>query len=60
MVLVLYWTGIWWSRFNDERVKEGKRLIFPELCSWLSHSTESVRNRERDRETDRQTQGSKL
>ena len=27
-LLVLYWTGTWWSRVNDERVKEGKRLIF--------------------------------
>ena len=53
MVLILYWTGTWWSRVNDERVKEGKRLIFPELCSWLSCPRESARNRETDRQTDR-------
>ena len=28
-MLVLYWTGTWWSGVDDERVKEGKRLIFP-------------------------------
>ena len=48
-VLVLYWTGIWWSGVDDERVKEGKRLIFPGLHSWLLRSRESVRNRKRKR-----------
>ena len=43
-LLVLYWTGTWWSRVNDERVKEGKRLIFSGLCSQLSRSRESARN----------------
>ena len=51
-VLVLYWTGIWWSGVDDERVKEGKRLIFPGLRSWLLHSRESARNRERERKKD--------
>ena len=43
-------------RSHDERVQEVKRLIFPGLCSWLSHSRESARKRERekDRQTDRQ------
>ena len=61
-MLVLYWTGTWWSGVNNERVKEGKRLIFPGLHSWLSRSRESARNRERerDRQTDRQTRGPKF
>ena len=50
--LVLYWTGTWWSGV-DERVKEGKRLIFPGLCSRPSSSRESARNREREREKER-------
>ena len=50
-VLVLYWTGTWWSGVYDERVKEGKRLIFPGLRSRLSGSRESARNRERERQT---------
>ena len=45
--------GTWWSGVNDEKVKEGKRLIFPGLCSQLSHSMESARNREREREKER-------
>ena len=49
--MVLYWTGTWWSRVNDERVKEGKRLTFPGLHSQLLHSRESAR---RERETDRE------
>ena len=49
-LLVLYWTGTWWSRVDDERVKEGKRLIFLGLCSRLSSCRESARNRERERE----------
>ena len=36
----------WWSRVHDEKVKEGKRLIFPGLHSRLSRSRESARNRE--------------
>ena len=44
-MLVLYWTRAWWSRVDDEKVKEGKRLIFPGLCSRLSNSRQSVRNR---------------
>ena len=44
-VLVLYWTGTWWSRVEDERVKEGKRL----LHSQLLHSRESAKKRERER-----------
>ena len=51
--LVLYWTGTWWSGVDGERVKEGKRLIFPGLHSRLSHSRESARNRERERERKR-------
>ena len=50
--MVLYWTGTWWSGVDDERVKEGKRLIFPGLRSRLSGSRESARNRERERKTD--------
>ena len=53
-VLVLYWTGTWWSGVDDERVKEGKRLIFPGLRSWLLHSRESARKRERERERERE------
>ena len=46
-LLVLYWTGTWWSGVDyDERVKGGKRLIFPGLCSWLSCSRESARNKD--------------
>ena len=41
----------WWSRVHDEKVKEGKRLIFSGLCSWPLHSRESARNRERERKT---------
>ena len=48
--MVLYWTGTWWSGVDDERVKEGKRLIFPRLRSRLSRSRESARKRERERE----------
>ena len=28
LVEVLQWTGTWWSRVNDKKVKERKRLIF--------------------------------
>ena len=35
-------------RVNNERVKEGKRLIFPGLRTSLSRSRESARNRERE------------
>ena len=35
---------------NDEKVKEGKRLIFPGLHSRPSRSRESARNRKRERE----------
>ena len=52
-LLILYWTGTQWSRVNDESVKEGKRLIFPGLCSQFSRSRESVRNRERERKKER-------
>ena len=38
---------------DDERVKEGKRLIFPGLRSQLLHSRKSARNREREREKER-------
>ena len=55
LLLVLYWTGTWWSGVNDERVKEGKRLIPPGLCSLLSGLRESVRNGERDRERKKDT-----
>ena len=51
-LLVLYWTGTWWSRVNDEKVKEGKSLIFPGLPRRLSRSRESARNREIERERD--------
>ena len=53
-VLVLYWTGTWWSGVDDTEVKEGNRLIFRGLCSWLSHSRESAGNRQRERERERQ------
>ena len=59
-LVVLCWTRTWWSRVDDERVKEGKRLIFPGLRSWLLHSRESTRNRERERKKERQTRGPKL
>ena len=32
---VLYWTRTWWSGDNDERVKEGKRLVLPGSRSGL-------------------------
>ena len=35
-------------RVNNERVKEGKRLIFPGLRTSLSRSRESARNGERE------------
>ena len=62
-LLVLYWTGTWWSRVNDEKVKEGKSLIFPGLPRRLSRSRESARNREIEREKERkyrQARGHKL
>ena len=31
-VEVLLWTGTWWSRVDDKKVKERKRLIFLGLC----------------------------
>ena len=31
-------------------MKEGKRLIFPGLCSQLSYSRESARNRDKEKE----------
>ena len=54
-VLVLYWTGTWWSGVDNEKVKEEKRLIFPGLRSRLSCSRESARNIyiERDRDRDK-------
>ena len=55
-MLVLYWTGAWWSGVDDEGVKEGKRLVFPGLRSRLSHSRESARNREKERKKDLRTQ----
>ena len=54
-MLVLYWTGTWWSRVNDERVKERKRLLFPGLRSQLSCSRESARNREIETKKERKT-----
>ena len=66
LLLVLYWTGTWWSGVDNERVKEGKRLIVPALRSRLSRSRESARNREREkkkkreRKKERKTQESKL
>ena len=55
-LLVLYWTGTWWSGVYDERVKEGKRLTFPGLRSWLLRSRELARKRERERKKDMGTQ----
>ena len=40
---------------DDEKVKEGERLIFPGLRSWLSRSRESARKRERQREREKDT-----
>ena len=57
--LVLYWAGTWWSRVDDETVKEGKRLIFPGLRSRLLRSRESARNREREREREREMERKK-
>ena len=45
-----------WSRVNDEKVKEGKRLTFPGLRSRPSRSRESARNRETERKKDTGTQ----
>ena len=52
-VEVLSWTGTWWSRVDDEKVKEGERLIFPGLCSRLLHSRKSARSREMERKKER-------
>ena len=62
LLLVLYWTGTWWSGVNDEKVKEGKRLIFPGLRSQPSSSRESARKRERekDRHGDPGSDGAKV
>ena len=49
-VEVLSWTRTWWSRVDDEKVKEGERLIFPGLRSRLPHPRKSARNREVERE----------
>ena len=65
------WTRTWWSGVDDEKVKEGKRLIFPGLHSQISCCRESARKlqrisqkythththtqREREREKERQT-----
>ena len=61
-VEVLSWTGTWWSRVDDEKVKEGERLIFPRLRSQLSCSRKSARNREIEREKEKEgnTGGPKL
>ena len=53
-VLVLYWTGTWWSRVDDKRVREGKRIIFSGLNSWPLHSWESAWNREIEREEEKE------
>ena len=58
-LLFLYWTRTWWSGVNDERVKKGKKLIFPGLCSRLSHSRESARNTEIEREKERKEERKK-
>ena len=54
----------WWSGVDDEKVKEGKRLIFPGLVSRFSRSRESARNRDverqRERERERKIRGPKL
>ena len=66
VLLVLYWTGTSWSGVDNEKAKEGKRLIFPGLHSQLSQSRESARNRERESEREREgkkerkTRGPKL
>ena len=44
-------------RVDDKKVTEGKRLIFPGLCSRPSYSRESARNREREREREREKEG---
>ena len=62
-MLVLYWTGTWWSRVNDEMVKEGKRLITlgytasfctpgnqPEIERWRERERERGRKEERHRD----------
>ena len=46
-------TGTWWSGVDDEKVKEGERLIFPGLHSRLSSSRKSARNRRREREREK-------
>ena len=59
-VVVLEWTRTWWSRVNDEKMKEGKRLIFPGLHSRPSRSRESARNRKRERERERERWGIRI
>ena len=58
-MLILYWTRTWLSAVKNERLKKGKRVIFPGLCSWLSLSRESARIRETEREREKDT-GTKL
>ena len=59
-VLVLYWTGTWWSGVDNEKVKEEKRLIVPGLRSRLSCSRESARNREIETERERKKERKKV
>ena len=55
-LLVLYWTGTWWSRVNNERVKEGKRLIFPGFHA-PGNQPEIERQRERERRERKKDKG---
>ena len=56
LLLALYWTGTWWSGDDDERVKEGKRLVFPGVRSRPSRSRESAGNTELERQRKKQRQ----
>ena len=53
-MLVLYWTGTWWSRVNDEMVKEGKRLInLGYTASFWTPGNQPEIEREKQRERER-------
>ena len=62
-MLVVYWTRTWWPGVDDERVKEGKRLVFPGLLAGFhapGDQPEIDRKRGREREKERKKERPKL
>ena len=56
----LYWTGTWWSK-DDERVKEGKRPVFPGPRSGLpTPGNQGEIERERERHGDPSSDGTRV